>query len=234
MIVQKDKTVEERLEAIEKSVAAMNKSLQQAPVLMSMATDSIDEIIGDIKRQGVNVDDRIKDGIGLLGRLSEPKIVESLHSLLNLVEQGPGLVAMATDSVDGMMTQVNASPVKIQDRIVGTAEILEKLTDPKTVEGLKTTLELSRQAPGLVAMAMDSVDDFMQNHSEDVSDSLSFLRKDNLLFLKKASDSLSESLNEEPAKIGGFFGMFRILRDADRRKALGFFFNILKNLGKKL
>jgi uncharacterized protein YjgD (DUF1641 family) len=74
----------------------------------------------------------------------------------------------------------------------------------------------------------------MVRYEKEFNDSLSFLHQDNLIFLKNVGDAMTEAQNQEPAKIGGVFGILRALKDPGRQKALGFLMNVLKNLGNKI
>jgi uncharacterized protein YjgD (DUF1641 family) len=49
-----------------------------------------------------------------------------------------------------------------------------------------------------------------------------------------AAAALSEASQQEPAKVGGIFGLLRALNDKDRQKGLGFLMNFLKIFGQKM
>lgn len=227
-------TVEDRLSRIEQSLDRIASGMNQAPVMLSMATDSIDEYIGAAKQKGIEVEDRLQDALHLLGRLSDPKINQSLNNLLGTVEQAPGLVSMTMDSVDELVRQSNQGSIRLDDRIAGLGQLLNKLSDPKMVERLNSLITLSEQAPGLMALTVDSIDAFMIRYEQEFKDSLSFLQRDNLVFLKNVGEAMTEAQSQEPAKVGGVFGLLRALKDSGRQKALGFLMNVLKNLGNKL
>ncbi|GAB5553843.1 MAG: hypothetical protein Sapg2KO_34340 [Saprospiraceae bacterium] len=227
-------TVEDRLSRIERSLDRIASGMDQAPVMLSMATDSIDEYIDAAKQKGIQIEDRFQDTLHLLGRLSDPKINQSLNNLLDTLEQAPGLVSMTVDSVDELVRQSNQGTVRLDDRIAGMGQLLNKLSDPKMVERLNGLITLSEQAPGLMALTVDSIDAFMIRYEQEFKDSLSFLQRDNLVFLKNVGEAMTEAQNQEPAKVGGVFGLLRALKDSGRQKALGFLMNVLKNLGNKL
>lgn len=227
-------TVEDRLSRIERSLDRIASGMNQAPVMLSMATDSIDEYLGAAKQEGIQIEDRLKDTLHLLGRLSDPKINRSLNNLLDTIEQAPGLVSMTMDTVDELVSQSNQGAVRLDDRIAGVGQLLRQLSDPQMVERLNGLMKISEQAPGLMAMTVDSIDAFMVRYDQEFKDSLSFLHRDNLMFLKNVGEAMNEAQNQEPAKVGGVFGLLRALKDSGRQKALGFLMNVLKNLGNKL
>lgn len=225
MATQETISVEQRLDRIEKTLNSIAAGINQAPVMLSMAADSIDEIAGNAKNDGIYIEDRIHGGIHLLKRLSDPQINKAINGLIDTLEQAPGLISMFMDIADESARSANVGPVKLQDRIDGVAKLLEKVSHPSTLGNLEKLLEISEQAPGLMAMAVDTLDDVMQNSNS--------LDPVNLAFLKHVTEALTESIGEPPTKIG-VFGMLRAINDPDRQKALGFLMNILKKLGNKL
>lgn len=220
-------SIEERLERIEKSIAQLTQGISQAPVMMSMATDSVDEWVSNAKSHGVNVDDRIKGGLQLLGRLSDPQMQKALNGMLDFVEQSPGLISMFADSVDESMREANRGSVRIDDRVKGVTHLLNKLSDPVMIEKMDGLIKLSDQVPGLVSMLVDSTDEIMKKGQV-------WLDPENLNVVHRAFEALSEAHEQEPAKVGGFFGTIKVFGDKDRQKALGFVMNVIKNYGKKM
>lgn len=226
MATDNSASIEARLERIEKSLATITEGLHQAPTMVSMATDSLDEMVRDARKRGVYLDERLKNGLQLLSRLSDPHIHEAMNSFLDVVERGPGMVSMLADTVDDAMHKANKGSVTVDDRIKGMTNLLSRLSEPEMMDKLNGLIELSNRAPGLAAMTIDSLDEFMRDNT--------ILDPANFVFVKKAAEALTEAQAEEPAKVGGFFGTIRTFSDSDRQRALGFVMNFLKNLGKKL
>lgn len=219
-------SIDQRLDRIEKTLNKLTSGLDQAPSLVSIATDSIDELIQKANTSQVKFDDRLKNGLHLLSRLSDPKINSAINNLCDLVEQAPGLVSLTMDSVDEGLAKMNAGSVKLDDRINGVVKLVEKLSDPKMIERVDSLIAFSDQVPGLVAMTMDSVDDLIKKNLKENAKSIDLI--------KNLSQALNEAQNEPPAKVGGLFGLLGALKDPGRQKALGFLMNILKNLGNKI
>lgn len=120
----------------------------------------------------------------LQARLNEDKTVQAIDRLLDRIDtlekavdnlttmmhQGPGLVAMTMDMADEGYRQANSNGVSIENRLGAALQIAEKLTAPSMVEKLDSFLSFADQAPGLVAMTMDMVDDgYRQANSNGVS-----------------------------------------------------------------
>ncbi|MFK7904670.1 MAG: DUF1641 domain-containing protein, partial [Chitinophagales bacterium] len=140
-------------------------------------------------------------------------------------------------------------------------EIAEKLTAPAMVSQLNSVLELANQAPGLVAMTMDMLDDGYQTAAANgfapdellkeggalLSKMTTLMRSEEfkalmdsgvmtpqtLQIVNSAGEALVESQNQKIPKVG-LFGMLRVMRDPDMQRMLGFFTNFGKQFGKKL
>ena len=226
-MIDQEKSLEQRLTRIEQKLDRLTSVIDEAPVMMSMATDSVDELMTQERNKGVDVDKRIRDGLHLLGRLSEPEVNRALHGLVDFVEEAPGLLSMAADSVDEEIRRGNQGPVRLDDRLAGIQHLLNKLTDPEMVQKLDGAMKLAEQAPGLTAMMVDSADEFMRNHA-------ALVDPVNIEFLKKVSDSLSEAQREPTKRIKGIFGFYKAINNSDNQKALGLLLNVLKKLGQKI
>lgn len=225
-MIETELSIEERLGRIEETLNKLSTGLDQAPSMISIATDSIDELIRQSDTTQINFDDRLKNGLHLLGRLSDPKINSALNNLCDVIEQGPGLVSLTMDSLDEGISKLNQGPIKLDDRIKGVMNLMGKMSDPRMVERIDGLIAFSEQVPGLVAMTMDSVDEIVKKNLQ--------LNSKNIDLIKNLAEALNEAQNEPPAKVGGIFGLLGALKDPGRQKALGFVMNILKNLGNKL
>jgi uncharacterized protein YjgD (DUF1641 family) len=221
-MVEKQMAVEERLARIEHMLEMISHGVNQAPSMIAIATDSMDEIIGNAGRDGVSFEESLSNGIHLLQRLSDPKIAGSLNTLIDNLEHGPGMVSMAMDSLDESIGQANQGSVRLDDRINGLTQLLTEISDPGMIDKLIGLVSFAHQSSGLFAMGMDTVDEMIANNSE------------NLEFINKLGQSLQEAQSQTPVHVGGIFGLMRTIKDPDRQKALGFLMNILKQFGKKL
>ena len=113
-------------------------------------------------------------------RLNEPQTVQSIDHLLDridtlekavekltvLLEQGPGLTAMAVDIIDENYQKAAAKGVNIEQRLQAGLQIAEKLTDPKMVEKLNQLFVFLDQVPGMIAMTTDLIDEGYQKARE--------------------------------------------------------------------
>ncbi len=222
-IVSQSDSVESRLDRIEHGLSKITDALEQAPAMLSMATDTIDEQVSAQRAQGVDIEERLQTGLQLLGRLSEPGIAQSLHGLLDLVEQGPGLVSMAADSIDESLYQANQGSVPLAQRLQSASRLLNRLTDDKQIDKINQLLDLSDQLPGLVSMTVDTLDEFMIDGGGN-----------NVELFNKVLAANKYATESPPAKVGGIFSILKLMRDKDISRATGFLVNFLKAFGRKL
>lgn len=104
----------------------------------------------------------------LLNQLMErmDRLEQHLAKVNTLADEAPALLAMATDTVDGLYRDAANAGVDIDERLKVGLVALERLTDPATLralaglsEQLVTLDELARQAPGFAAMTVDMIDE---------------------------------------------------------------------------
>lgn len=176
-------------------------------------------------------------------RLSEDRTLEAFDRLLQridtlemavtqltmIMQQGPGLVAMAGDIVDEAYRKADTQGVNIDERIRVALQLAEKLTQPQMTEQLDALLKLGEQLPGMVAMTVDMVDEGMKQaiangfDPQELADTAG-----------AASVALTQAKAEAPAKVGGIFGLLKMIKDPDRQKGLGFLMNFLKHFGRNI
>lgn len=106
-------------------------------------------------------------------KLSEARTLEAIDHLLNridtlekavdklsnIMQQGPGMVAMVADMADESYREADARGVSIDERLKNALLLAEKLTAPAMVEKIDSLIKLTDQVPGLVAMVGDMTDE---------------------------------------------------------------------------
>lgn len=250
-----------RIDTLEQAVERLADIMQQGPGLVSMATDSIDETVKVAAAKGIDLEERLANALHLAEQLTSPQMVNQLSQLFAMMEQLPGLSAMAIDMVDEGYRVAASQGISIEQRLTLALQLAERLTQPAVVERLHAVLDLSDQLPGLVAMGVDVLDEGYRNAAEaglDLgtlseqgiavlkqlstllsSDAFKHLLQSGLLapdtvgIVAKAGDALVESQQRPPKKVG-LFGLMSALNDADRQRALGFLMDFAKQFGKKL
>ena len=217
-----------KIETLESAVERLNIAMAQGPGLISMATDSIDEAYQKSIEQGINIEERLSNALVVAEKLTTPAMVERINNLVEFADQAPGLISMFTDSVDETFQSSKLNGVNIEARLAGALELANRLTAPKTIAKLEGLMELSDQAPGLISMIVDSIDEEMAKATNAGADfkTLSALGQKLSVAVAKA-DKMPEN------KLGPI-GLFRALRDSDRQKALGFLMNFAKAFGQEI
>lgn len=153
------------------------------------------------------------------------RIEKILEQLTGATRDLPALMAIGADTADELARQGESHGIDPVARAQAGVDLLLTLSEPETLNNLKGLVKLSNQFPGIMAMGVDTVDDLVRT-----TDCMS---EENLAFVTKAVEAVTEA-NAEPAERIGLFGLLGALSDPDRQKALGHVMNILKKLGKKL
>ncbi|MEZ4884883.1 MAG: DUF1641 domain-containing protein [Chitinophagales bacterium] len=245
-------------------VSQLNSVLElanKAPGLVSMVADMADDAVRQASNKGINIEERLGAALEIAEKLTSPAMVSQLNSVLELANQGPGLVSMVADMADDAVRQASNKGIDIEERLGAALEIAEKLTSPAMVSQLNSVLELANQGPGLVAMTIDMLDEGYQTAAANGFD-LDLLLKEGANLTSKmtvlmrseefkalldsgalapktlkivncAAQALAESQNQPPQKVG-FFGMLRVMGNPDMQRTLGFLTAFAKQFGKKL
>ncbi|MDX1684591.1 MAG: DUF1641 domain-containing protein [Saprospiraceae bacterium] len=153
------------------------------------------------------------------------RIEAALGQLTKTTENVPDLMAIGADTADELARQGESRGIDPVERAEAGMSLLLTLSEPETLKNLQSLVKLSNQFPGIMAMGVDSMDEIVRETS--------CMTEENLAFVIKATEAVTEANSEPPPKVG-LFGMLSALSDPDRQKALGHILNILKKLGKKL
>lgn len=219
----------DRIDTLENAVANLSTIMDQGPGMLAMATDIADETYRKANSSGISLENRFNNALHIAEKLTAPAMVEKLDHLLQLVDQAPGLIAMTTDVVDDTYRRMSAQGINIENRLAVALNIAEKLTTPAMVEKLDNLLQLADQAPGLIAMTVDMVDEEMGKVNNSRIDIPALLEVG-----KQLSSAVTKSRTMADAKVGGIFSMLKTMRDPDRQRAIGYLMNIAKAFGQEL
>lgn len=113
------------------------------------------------------------------------RLEASLASLTEASQQAPALVATVTDTADYYAMKAQERGIDIDERLRAFLPLLERLTDPQTMNALGRILDqapalasaadMLESMPGLVAMVVDFFDEFVGRQVEkgvDVSEAV--------------------------------------------------------------
>jgi uncharacterized protein YjgD (DUF1641 family) len=213
----------DRLDEIERNLADLSDTMKQLPSMVSIAADTFDEQVKRIDETGVGLDERLSSLSKLLERLSSPGVTEKLTSMLDLVEQGPGLVSMAADTLDASVANLHGRGIDVSERLSKGSELVLKLTDPEVADKLDGLITMAKQAPGLIAMIVDSLDDTLKGTN--------LMGPENMALLTNVMNANQYARTTPSGKVG-LFKMLKMMKDPDIQRANGFLINFLKAFGK--
>lgn len=213
-------------EMVEK-LGGLFKFVDQAPGMMSMTADIVDEGYRNATSRGVDIDKRLQAALDLAERLTAPEMIQKLNGLFDLVNQAPGMVSMVADIADEAYQNAVKKGIDIDKRLQAALELSERLTAPETVEKFYGMLELADQLPGMMAMMLDTFDSEIRKAVNEGLD-LDALKD----FLGGLTMAISKASEMPPARVGGPIGLMRSMKDEDRQKSLSFLMDFAKAFGQ--
>lgn len=250
-----------RIDTLENAVDRLSDLMEKAPGMISIATDMADEAHKRAAANGIYLEKRLGAALQLAERLTAPETVEKINGLLDTLDKAPNMLSMAVDAVDEQARQACERGVNIDKRLGVALRMAETITDPQMEARFNQLVHLSNQAPGLIAMAIDVLDEgyrkavqegldletlvqqgvFALKQMTELLSSSEFralmesgvLSPSTLKIVSQAGEALNASQKEEAAKVG-LFGAMRALKDPDRKRAMGFLLSFMKNFGKNL
>ncbi|MCO6480953.1 MAG: DUF1641 domain-containing protein [Phaeodactylibacter sp.] len=240
-------------------IDSLLKLADQAPGIASMAVDVADDGFRQAAAQGIDIEQRLGAALQLAEKLTAPEMMEKLNALLKLADQAPGIASMMADIADESYRKAAAHGIDIEQRLGAALQLAEQLTAPDMVEQLDSLLKLLKQAPGIMAMAVDVLDEGIRHTSgngvdvaalskqgvkvagkiSDLVDSDefdAFLQSE--LFNPKALDVLSVASGAlvqcrlNPPKPASVFKLLRSTNKPEMKKTLGFLLNFSLHFGK--
>ena len=149
----------ERIETIESAVEKLSNVMRQGPGMVSMAADMADEAVSNASKKGIDIDQRLQSALQIAEKLTAPEMIEKLEGLFSFAHQAPGLMSITTDIADETFRNAYESGVDIDRRLKDALAIAEKLTSPEMMGKLDKLFDFVHQAPGLISIGVDIVDE---------------------------------------------------------------------------
>ena len=203
----------DRLDRLE----ALASMADQLPDAAMVAADSLDDALTRAAERGVVVDERAREGLMLLEKMTEPETAAALGAVLDRAEHLERLSALAEDAPDAIATVVDILDTEY-------ARAAERGYDPEQI------LRRSFNALGQLGDLFQS-DEFEALLESGVLDPEAL----------QAVGSLGSALvdTQKEARRGetpqrGFFGLLGALRDDDVQRAIGFITTFAKKFGRNL
>jgi hypothetical protein len=198
-----------RLDAIERRLARMEPllaTLDQAPALAASAVDVVDEYSARLRDRDVDPQIRLERLLALAERVTDERTMTALQGALALVDDAPGLAAMAADIFDEQAARLRDEGIDAGDAMANgarTALLFASLVGTREVHALKTILASEVLAPEAVAV------------------------------VSAAAQALVECQGRERKRVG-VLGLMAALRDPDIQRALDFLIGVGRRFGAAL
>jgi uncharacterized protein YjgD (DUF1641 family) len=189
----------------------------QVPDAAMITVDTIDDALTRAAERGVVVDERAREGLMLLEKMTEPETAAALGAVIDRAEHLERLSALAEDAPDAIATVVDMLDAEY-------AKAARKGYDPE---------QILRQAFSSLSRLGEL---FQSDEFEALLDS-GVLDPEALQAVGSLGSALVESQKEaQKGEIPkrGLFGLFGALRDPDVQHAVGFITTFAKKFGRNL
>jgi len=203
----------DRLDRLE----ALASMADQLPDAAMVAVDSVDDALTRAAERGVVIDERAREGLTLLEKMTEPETAAALGAVLDRAEHLERLSALAEEAPDAIATVVDMLDSEY-------ARAAERGYDPE---------QILRQS----FSALGRLGDLFQSDEFEALLESGVLDPEALQAVGSLGSALVESQKEArrgetPRK--GFFGLLGALRDPDVQRAIGFVTSFAKKFGQNL
>lgn len=112
--------LDQRLARIERTLEPLQNIAEQLPGGVATVVDTFDTW----GREQGNLDARVREGLRLMQRLSEPETLATAHKLLDAIASAPGLLATAGDVFDGLMRDAEARGTSVGTLVEDLRELV--------------------------------------------------------------------------------------------------------------
>jgi DNA-binding transcriptional ArsR family regulator len=202
----------------------------------------------------------LKKVSSLAPTLGSPAVLEAFEFLAHHADQFapwikiladvPGLLSTGVNGLDETVAHLKNSGVDIQERGRSLIQLVLQATDPRTLqlfsellhqrETLLLGVHAMRDLPGILSMAVDSLDEFYRNYDlngHDLGDLFHSLRRGILdihtvSIVASAGEALADSERDyQPASL---FQMLKALGEPEFRSTMGFLLSFVRHFSHSL
>lgn len=214
--------VQQRLERLDARMDQLESAVLQGRDMGGIAIDTFDSHIDSLRARGVEVDVRSKELLEITELLTKPEVLcrirrlagqtDQLVTLLQGVEELPGLAATGIDAFDSIMANAQRRGIDLDSRGQALITALEHLSSPAAVATLEALFGPGRE-PGSAKAAP--------------------LENPILQLLVDATEAIREAAIQPPSRIG-LFGLLRAGKDDDVQTMTSFAVTFARAFGRKL
>jgi hypothetical protein len=205
--------LERRLDRIEGRLDQLAALAERAPPILATLVDTADDAVERAGAAGVDLDARLRAALLMAERLTAPDTVRTLDRALAALESTPALVAVVTDTFDGLVERAGDAGIDVHERIGLLVSAAERLTSP-------TALGVVRE----VLARADVVERLLES---------GVLAEAPIAVVAKAAYSLAKTCADHPAPIGPWAAL-RAMRDPGVQRTVGFALRFAKRFGEAI
>jgi len=249
-----------RLDQLETRLERSEKALQEMPGVAAMAVNTLDEWTAPLRQEGSEWPERLPALLNLAERLTQPNVLEALESVakhadqflpwIKMLADVPGLLSASVDGFDENMADLKNNGVDLQERGRALLQVALQASDPRTLNLLSELLHqrdtllmgvhAMRDIPGIVSMAVDSLDEFYKHYDlggHDFGQLLHSLRHGILdihtvSLVASAGEALASS--EQDYQPASLFTLLKALGEPEFRNSMGFLLSFVRHFSRSL
>jgi len=249
-----------RLEQLEMRLEKNEKVLQEIPGVAAMAVNTLDAFIAPLQQEGSEWPKRLPAMLKLIEKLTQPDVLAALETVakhadqfvpwLNILADVPGLISSSVDGFDQYMDDLKHKGVDLQERGRALMQVALQASEPRTLhlisellhqrDSLLMGVSVMRDIPGIVSMAVDSLDEFYKQYDlggHDFARLLHSLRHGILdihtvALVASAGEALASS--EQDYQPANLFTMFKALGEPEFRNSMGFLLSFVRHFSRSL
>lgn len=214
--------VQQRLERLDARMDQLESAVLQGQDIGAVALDTFDTHVDTLRARGIEIDVRSKELLDITELLTKPEVLgrirrlagqtDQLVTLLQGVEELPGLAATGIDTFDSIMANAQRRGIDLDARGEALVTAMEHLSSPAAVATLEALFGPGR-APGTAKAAP--------------------LENPILQLLVDATEAVREAATQPPSRIG-LFGLLRAGKDDDVQTMTSFAVTFARAFGRKL
>ena len=140
----------------------------QAPGLAAMTVDMADEMYRQASASGVSIEQHMQNGLQVIGRLTEPKTVESLNAALDFADQLPGMAAMTMDMLDEGYKEAAAKGLDLGTLSTQGIQALKQVSTLVSSPEFKALMDSGLLSPATISVIASAGDAMVEAKEADV------------------------------------------------------------------
>jgi uncharacterized protein YjgD (DUF1641 family) len=139
--------IDARLERLEARLARLDPLLDAAPGLLALTGDTVDELAAELG----DADDRVRSLVALAERVSRPETLARLHAAIDVLDQIPGLLAIAGDTFDELAQAAAERGIPLDQIVPELGRAMNSMLRLATSGALTRLLDSDLLMPGAIA-----------------------------------------------------------------------------------